>query len=93
MAIKGRKSEKCPPGMINADERGMRNHAHALLTAIIRMRPPADISEQTGRMAQAPLIIILARIDEREELIRPPHEFGAVARRARAQRAQLAGGA
>ena len=46
-------------GMIDADEGGMGDDIHRLLAAIIGMRPPANIGEQTGGAAQPQLFGLL----------------------------------
>ena len=56
MAEEDRKREKGAAGMVDADERRVRDDVERLLAAIIRMRAPADIGEQAGRMTQALLL-------------------------------------
>ncbi len=41
-----------PPGVIDADEGGVGDEVEALLAAVFRMRPPADIGEQAGGVAE-----------------------------------------
>ena len=42
-------------GMIDADEAAVGDDVERLLAAIVGMRAPADVGEQAGGMAQAPL--------------------------------------
>ena len=71
--------------MIHAHEGGVLDHRDALLAAVIRMRPPADIRQQAARVAQAALVGGLVTVQGRDEPIRPGDQLLAVARRARAQ--------
>ena len=56
MAKKYREREIGAAGMVDAEKAGVRDNVERLLAAIIGMRAPADIGEQTGGMAQPPLV-------------------------------------
>ena len=43
-------------GMVDADEGGVGDQVEALLAAIFRMRPPADVGEQAGGVAEPRLL-------------------------------------
>src|SRR4029079_3905651 len=51
-----REREVRPSGMINCDERPVRDDVHGLLAAIVRVSTPADVREQTGGMPQSTLV-------------------------------------
>src|SRR5688572_33128620 len=78
--------------MIDADEAGIGDQVEALLAAIVRMRPPADIGEQAGGVAEPPLRRRLVQAEAVEEAVAPGTQLLAMLRRARAQKVELVGG-
>ncbi len=78
--------------MIDADEAGIGDQVEALLAAIVRMRPPADIGEQAGGVAEPPLRRRLVQAEAVEEAVAPGTQLLAMLRRARAQEVELVGG-
>ena len=77
--------EKSPARVIDADKGGIGDDVERLLAAIVGMRPPADIGEQAGGVAQAPFVGGLLEAGGRHEAVGPTDEFLAVTRRARTQ--------
>lgn len=77
--------EEDPAFVVDAAEAGMGNDIEALLTAIVRMRAPADVRQQAGSVAQAPLLIGLLGARWREQLVGPRIELGCMLGRAGVQ--------
>ena len=77
--------------MVDGDEGAVRDDVHRLLAAIIRMRAPADIGQETGGMAQPLLVGGLVEAGRRHEAVGPIDQFLAVMRRARAQHVEVGG--
>src|SRR5690349_7245333 len=79
-------------GMIDADEGGMGDEVEALLAAIFRMGPPADVTEQAGCNAEARFFSRLVEAEGLEHHSRPWAQLLHVPGRARAQIGELLAG-
>ena len=64
--------------MIDGDEGRIGDDVERLLAAIIGMRPPADVGEQAGGMAQPPLLRRLVEADRRHETVGPVDQLFAM---------------
>ena len=72
--------------MIDRDERRIGDEVEALLAAVVRARPPADIGEKAGGVAVAALGDGLGQACGRDEAVGPVPQLLAVPGRAGAQR-------
>src|SRR5207245_8286367 len=57
--------------MIHGDESGISDDIERLLAAVIGVRPPADIREQTCHVTQSPLLCGLFQAGRRHEAVGP----------------------
>src|SRR5262249_17186671 len=87
-----RRRERGAAGMINADKGGVGDDVERLLAAIVRMRAPADVSQETGGVAQPPLLGGLLDPGRGHEAVSPGDQLLAMRRRARAKHIELLGG-
>ena len=71
--------------MVDAAERRVRDQDQALLAAVVGMRAPADVGEQAGGVAQAPLVVGLLRARRLEQGVRPGAQLDGVLGRPRPQ--------
>ena len=76
--------------MVDRTEARVGDHIEGLFAAIIRMRPPANVGEQTSRMAQPLLLAGFLQMRRVQEIIRPDAEILAVPGGARAQHVEIA---
>ena len=83
MAEEDREAEIGAAGMVDRDEGGVGDKVEALLAAVVRARPPADVGEQAGGVAVAALRDGLGQAGRRDEAVGPGAQLLAV-RRARA---------
>ena len=83
--------EEGAAGMVDADEGGMRDDVQRLRAAIFRMRAPADVGEQAGRVAVARLVLGLVDAEGGEGRAGPVGQFVRVRHRAGAQQGQFLG--
>src|SRR5437868_5940685 len=58
-------------GLVVAAEGGLRDQDQALLAAVVGVRAPADVGEQAGGVAQAPLLLGLVGAGRLEQRIAP----------------------
>ena len=77
-------------GMVDAAERRVRDQDQALLAAVVGVRAPADVGEQAGGVAQAPLLVGLLGARRLEQGIGPGAQLDGVLGGARARRAYSA---
>ena len=80
------------PRVVDTDEGCVRDDVERLLAAIIRVRAPANVGEQTSGMAIALLVGGLVEPGGRHEAVGPADEFLAVGGRTRAQQVEVLGG-
>ena len=92
MAIEDREREKCPAGVVEPDEGGVGNDVERLLAAILGMRAPADIREETCGMSQPLLLGPFLDAGRSHEPVGPVDQFLAVPWRARAEDIEIVRG-
>jgi hypothetical protein len=80
MMIEIGKRQKSPAGMVDTDEGGMRDQVQALLAAVFRMRPPANVGEQAGGPAEPRLLVGFVETERCEDLRAPGEELMDMAR-------------
>src|SRR5262245_61240249 len=90
VAIIDAEREEGAAGVIDPDEGAVGDEVQALDAAIIRVRPPADIREQAGRVAEPPLLRRLGRAGRAEQGIGPEAELIGAVERARAPAGNVA---
>ena len=84
MGVVDREREKYAPRVIDAGNRGMRQKIEALLAAVICMRPPVDVADEAGGMAQPALVGRFLGPGRLEENVCPLAQLEGVLDRARA---------
>src|SRR5262249_8899643 len=78
------------PRMVDTDKACVRDDVERLFAAVVGVRAPADVGQQTGGVAQPPLFARLIQSRGTHEAIRPFDQLFAVGGRARAQAVQVA---
>ncbi len=82
--IDGERQER-PIGVVEPAERRVGDDVEALLAAVVGMRPPGDVGDQAGGMAQPPFVgaLLWSRCDK--NLVGPVAQLAGMFGRARAQ--------
>src|SRR5262249_7881156 len=81
---------KSASGVIHRDKSGVGDDIKRLLAAVIGVRSPAYVGEQTGYVTQSPLLRSLFKSGRRHEAICPRDQFLAMGGQPRAQHIELA---
>src|SRR5204862_518224 len=83
-AARDREREEGAARMVGGEEAVVRDHVERLLAAVIRMRAPADIGQETGRVTQPPLLRVFLKARGIHEAVGPADQFLAMLRGTRA---------
>ena len=71
MAEEDREAEIGAAGVVDRDEAGIGDKVEALLAAVVRARPPADVGEQAGGVAVAAIRDGLGQAGRLDEAVGP----------------------
>src|SRR5262249_18410380 len=84
-----RKRQKGAARMINADESRVRDDVEGLLAAIVGMRAPTDVGQQTSGVTESLFFRSLVQAGRGHEAVGPGDELLAMPRGTRAQQVEL----
>ena len=90
MPVGSRQREKRTRGMVDADERRVGHQIVSLDAAIVGMGAPGNIRQQTCRVAQAPILIVLLEMGRVDQAACPGIELFAMLGRPRSQLVEFA---